>query len=75
MKKELKTLFSIIIVFGIFIWHHQATLFQRHVRETLQLLKEVAGPTVQLGDMTFSKYLFKVEFKKPQIDVAACTYK
>lgn len=69
MKKGLKTFFVIIAIFGVVMWHHQATLFQRHVRETLQVLKEVAGHTIQLGDMTFSKYLFKVEFKKPQIDL------
>ena len=69
MRKGLRTFLVIIAIFGIVMWHHQATLFQRHVRETLQTLKEVVGHTIQLGDMTFSKYLFKVEFKKPQIDL------
>ena len=70
MKKALKISLVITTVFGIFIWHHQATLFQRHVWDSLKVLKNVGGPAIQLGEITFSKYFFRVEFKKPQIDVS-----
>ncbi|RZI45336.1 hypothetical protein [Candidatus Finniella inopinata] len=70
MGHKIKTL---IIAFGVIlavIWHHQATIFQRQVRENLSYWRSYAGPTLQLGDVIISKYLFKVEFKKPQLDIS-----
>ena len=70
MGHKLKTLIVSLVVILAVLWHHQATLFQRQIRENLNLLKNCLGPTVQLGDVIISKYLFKVEFKKPQIDIS-----
>ena len=69
MGQKLKTLLIGLGVILAVIWHHQATLFQRQVRENLNMLQLSAGPSVQLGDIIISKYLFKVEFKKSQIDI------
>ena len=69
MGHKLKTLVTALCIIAAVMWHHQATLFQRHVRENISLLHAYAGPTLQLGDIIISKYLFKVEFKKPQLDI------
>ena len=69
MGHKLKTLLTTFGVIIAVMWHHQATLFQRQVRENLSLLRAYVGPTLQLGDIIISKYLFKVEFKKPQLDI------